>query len=117
MKKNMLALITMSNFWSDRLAPLCDQLAWVSWLREHRLPLQVAGDGAHCRGQAAVTAWSIRPGCLQDVDAVLALWLGAGSPPSATDTREGLACLLATDDQALLLAEVDGQLVGSLIAA
>lgn len=61
--------------------------------------------------------WSIRPGCSQDIDEVLALWLAAGSPPSATDTHEGLACLLAADGDALLIAESDGRLVASLIAA
>ncbi len=63
------------------------------------------------------TAWSIGPGCQQDIDEVLALWLAAGSLPSATDTREGLACLLAADADALLIAKADGHLIGSLIAA
>ena len=47
----------------------------------------------------------------------MALWDAAGSPPSVTDTREGLRCLLAAGEEALLLAEIGGALVGSLIAA
>ncbi len=38
------------------------------------------------------------------------------SAPTVTDTREGLLCLLAADEDALLIA-ADGLVVGSLIAA
>lgn len=61
--------------------------------------------------------WAIRSAGVQDVAAVLDLWSAAGSLPSVTDSREGLARLLATDSRALLVAELDGVLVGSLIAA
>lgn len=47
---------------------------------------------------------------------MLALWDAAGSPPSVTDTREGLRRLLAAGEEALLLAEIGVALVGSLIA-
>jgi ribosomal protein S18 acetylase RimI-like enzyme len=52
----------------------------------------------------------------QDIEPVLALWDAAGSPPSVTDTREGLRRLLAAGEEALLLAEIGVALVGSLIA-
>ena len=52
-----------------------------------------------------------------DIDDVLDLWRAAGSAPGATDTREHLVRLLTADPQALLVAEADGTLVGSLIAA
>jgi ribosomal protein S18 acetylase RimI-like enzyme len=67
---------------------------------------------------SAVTPdWTIRSATEQDIEPVLCLWGAAGSSPSVTDTREGLLVLLATDEGALLLAEHDGTVVGSLIAA
>lgn len=59
----------------------------------------------------------IRSATDQDIDTVLISWDTAGGPSSATDTREGLACLMDIDCDALLVAELDGGLVGSLIAA
>jgi ribosomal protein S18 acetylase RimI-like enzyme len=61
--------------------------------------------------------WAIRSGGKEDIPALLDLWVLAGSAPSVSDSPEGLAQLLATDPQALLVAELDGVLVGSLIAA
>ena len=61
--------------------------------------------------------WTIRSASVQDIAAVLDLWTAAGSLPSVSDSPEGLARLLAADPQALLVAERDGVLVGSLIAA
>jgi ribosomal protein S18 acetylase RimI-like enzyme len=61
--------------------------------------------------------WSIRSAGAQDIAAVLDLWIAAGSLPSVTDSRDGLAQLLAADAQALRVAELDGVLAGSLIAA
>jgi ribosomal protein S18 acetylase RimI-like enzyme len=61
--------------------------------------------------------WTIRSAGEEDITAVLDLWVAAGSLPSVSDSPEGLAQLLATDPQALLIAELDGVLVGSLIAA
>jgi ribosomal protein S18 acetylase RimI-like enzyme len=60
---------------------------------------------------------TIRSAGEEDIAAVLDLWAAAGSLPSVTDSCDGLARLLATDPQALLVAELDGVLVGSLIAA
>ncbi len=61
--------------------------------------------------------WTIRSAGEDDIAAVLDLWAAAGSLPSVTDSSDGLARLLATDPQALLVAELGGVLVGSLIAA
>jgi ribosomal protein S18 acetylase RimI-like enzyme len=60
----------------------------------------------------------IRAAARQDVPAVLALWARARSGNASTpDTPAGVERLLATDPQALLVAERDGELVGALIAA
>ena len=48
---------------------------------------------------------------------MLKLWAVAGSLPTVSDTHEGLACLLANDREALVLAEAGEVVVGSLIAA
>ncbi len=61
--------------------------------------------------------WTIRSAIEEDIQSVLDLWVAAGSLPSVTDSRDGLTGLLAADSQALLVAEHDGVLVGSLIAA
>jgi ribosomal protein S18 acetylase RimI-like enzyme len=60
---------------------------------------------------------TIRSATEQDVESVLCLWEASGGPPTITDTHEGLSTLLAGDSEALLLAEHDGAVVGSLIAA
>jgi ribosomal protein S18 acetylase RimI-like enzyme len=64
-----------------------------------------------------VSEFSIRSAGVQDIAAMLDLWAAAGSLPSVSDSPEGLAGLLAADPQALLVAELDGVLAGSLIAA
>ena len=61
--------------------------------------------------------WTIRNATEEDIAAVLDLWAAAGSLPSVTDSTDGLIHLLATDPQALLVAELEGVLFGSLIAA
>jgi ribosomal protein S18 acetylase RimI-like enzyme len=61
--------------------------------------------------------WTIRNAIEDDIQSVLDLWAAAGSLPSVTDSRDGLTRLLATDPQALLVAEHDSVLAGSLIAA
>lgn len=40
---------------------------------------------------------SIRTAREQDIEPIPALWVAVGSPPSVTDTRAGLASLLASD--------------------
>jgi ribosomal protein S18 acetylase RimI-like enzyme len=61
--------------------------------------------------------WTIRTATEDDIPSVLGLWAAAGSLPSITDSSDGLDRLLAADPQALLVAEFDGVLAGSLIAA
>jgi ribosomal protein S18 acetylase RimI-like enzyme len=61
--------------------------------------------------------WTIRNAAEDDIAAVLDLWIAAGSVPSVSDSREGIARLLATDPRALMVVELGGVLVGSLIAA
>lgn len=62
-----------------------------------------------------MSAWKIRPGSEQDAAAVLALWREAKSPPSPTDSEDGLDRLLHRDPDSLLLADVDQGPIGSLI--
>jgi ribosomal protein S18 acetylase RimI-like enzyme len=61
--------------------------------------------------------WTIRNATEDDIASVLDLWAAAGSLPSVSDSPGGLVGLLAADPQALLVAELDGVLAGSLIAA
>jgi ribosomal protein S18 acetylase RimI-like enzyme len=51
----------------------------------------------------------------RDIPAVLALWGKAANATSATDDADGLRSLLARDPEALLVAEHEGVLVGSVI--
>jgi ribosomal protein S18 acetylase RimI-like enzyme len=60
---------------------------------------------------------TIRSATGQDIDTVLSLWGRAGSPPSVTDTHDGLLRLIAVDSDGLLVAEASGIVAGSLIAA
>ncbi len=59
---------------------------------------------------------AIRAGRSEDVERVLLLWRRADAAPSVSDDAEGVTTLLARDPEALLLAEDDGELVGTLIA-
>jgi ribosomal protein S18 acetylase RimI-like enzyme len=61
--------------------------------------------------------WMIRSATSADASAILSLWRAAEVPTGVSDTLEGLGALLAADRDALLLAESDGRVVGSLIAA
>ncbi len=61
--------------------------------------------------------WTIRSVSEEDIPSVLDLWAAAGSLPSVTDSLDGLIRLLVADPQALLVAELDSVLAGSLIAA
>lgn len=61
--------------------------------------------------------WSIRAGARSDAEAVLALWSAAGSVETPTDSAASLRALLRHDPQSLLVADADGEVVGSLIAA
>ena len=57
----------------------------------------------------------LRPGTTDDLESVLKLWQDAAEPTS-TDSAEALAELLRHDPGALVVAETDGRIVGSVIA-
>ncbi|MFI6549208.1 GNAT family N-acetyltransferase [Streptomyces prunicolor] len=58
----------------------------------------------------------IRSAALPDIDAVLTFWREAAEGTSISDDRDGVARLIDRDPDALILAERDGRLVGSVIA-
>ncbi|MFK0286408.1 GNAT family N-acetyltransferase [Streptomyces sp. NPDC090499] len=63
-----------------------------------------------------MTDLRIRAATSGDLDAVLAFWRTAAEGTSISDDRGGVDRLLATDPEALLLAELDGEVVGTVIA-
>ncbi|MGW0881432.1 GNAT family N-acetyltransferase [Streptomyces sp. NPDC002671] len=58
----------------------------------------------------------IRPALPDDLDAVLAFWKKAAEGTSISDDREGVERLVARDPETLILAEQNGELVGTVIA-
>lgn len=58
----------------------------------------------------------IRPATPADLDAVLAFWKTAAEGTSISDDRAGVERLVERDPGALLLAEADGELAGTVIA-
>jgi ribosomal protein S18 acetylase RimI-like enzyme len=58
----------------------------------------------------------LRAGNLGDIGAVLALWKRAETGPSTTESADDVRWLLERDPDALLLADADGAVVGSLVA-
>ncbi|MFF3377191.1 GNAT family N-acetyltransferase [Streptomyces sp. NPDC002680] len=58
----------------------------------------------------------IRHATPADIDTVLAFWREAAEGTSISDDRDGVARLVNRDPEALLLAERDGVLVGTVIA-
>ncbi|MFE1885469.1 GNAT family N-acetyltransferase [Streptomyces diastatochromogenes] len=56
---------------------------------------------------------SARP---DDLDAVLAFWKTAAEGTSISDDRDGVERLVTRDPEALILAELAGELVGTVIA-
>lgn len=65
------------------------------------------------------TGWpfSIRTAREDEADVVLACWAAAGAVPTVSDDRDGVEQLLRHDPAALLLAEADGAVVGTVVAA
>ena len=57
----------------------------------------------------------VRAGRPEDVSTVLRFWTQATSVASSTDDPESVRALLARDPEALLVAELDGRVVGTLI--
>jgi hypothetical protein len=60
--------------------------------------------------------WTLRTGRLSDAGAVLLLWAEADAEPTRTDDVASLQRLIVHDPAALIVAEEDGRLVGSVIA-
>jgi ribosomal protein S18 acetylase RimI-like enzyme len=60
---------------------------------------------------------SIRTATVADVELILALWLLAETAPSTTDDASALNLLIETNPDALLLAEDNDTIIGTLIAA
>ncbi|WP_033818661.1 GNAT family N-acetyltransferase [Kitasatospora sp. MBT63] len=58
----------------------------------------------------------IRTAVLDDVPALLAFWARAAEGTSISDDPAGVAALITRDPQALLVAEDDGALAGTVIA-
>ncbi|MGD1221215.1 MULTISPECIES: GNAT family N-acetyltransferase [Streptomyces] len=63
-----------------------------------------------------MTELRIRAAEPADVDAVLGFWKVAAEGTSISDDRDGVERLVARDPEALILAERDGELVGTVIA-
>ncbi|MBB1252979.1 GNAT family N-acetyltransferase [Streptomyces alkaliterrae] len=58
----------------------------------------------------------IRCATRSDIDTVLRFWRDAAEGTSISDDQDGVARLVGRDPEALLLAEWDGELVGTVIA-
>ncbi|MER6346457.1 GNAT family N-acetyltransferase [Streptomyces sp. NPDC001595] len=63
-----------------------------------------------------MTELRIRAATPDDLDTVLAFWKTAAEGTSISDDRDGVERLVARDPEALILAEVSGELVGTVIA-
>ncbi|MFC5218105.1 GNAT family N-acetyltransferase [Streptomyces coerulescens] len=63
-----------------------------------------------------MTELRIRAATADDLDAVLAFWKTAAEGASISDDRDGVERLVARDPEALILAEQDDRLVGTVIA-
>jgi ribosomal protein S18 acetylase RimI-like enzyme len=63
-----------------------------------------------------MTDLRIRAARPEDLDAVLAFWKVSAEGTSISDDRDGVGRLVARDPEALILAEDDGGLVGTVIA-
>nr|WBO76606.1 GNAT family N-acetyltransferase [Streptomyces sp. SBE_14.2] len=63
-----------------------------------------------------MTELRIRAAGPEDLDTVLAFWKSAAEGTSISDDREGVERLVARDPEALILAERNGELVGTVIA-
>jgi len=58
----------------------------------------------------------VRLATAEDVGEVLALWAAAGGPTRTVPTASAVNQLLETDPHALVLAEDDGRVIGTMIA-
>ncbi len=67
-------------------------------------------------GEEKRSAPEFREAAIRDAAAVLALWHEAGANPGHTDDLESIARLIARDPGALIVAECERRIVGSVIA-
>ncbi|WP_100839002.1 GNAT family N-acetyltransferase [Kitasatospora fiedleri] len=63
-----------------------------------------------------MSEYELRAARPEDIDAVLAFWAESAEGTSISDDRAGVARLLERDPQALLLAEHEGAILGTVIA-
>jgi ribosomal protein S18 acetylase RimI-like enzyme len=61
------------------------------------------------------SSWLIRPGRVADAKALLQLWRSAEATPSVTDSVPDIQRVMAAKCALVLLAEIDGQVAGSII--
>jgi ribosomal protein S18 acetylase RimI-like enzyme len=78
------------------------------------LEFPVSGEGPWW--DRRMTDLRIRAAVPDDLDTVLAFWKTAAEGTSISDDREGVERLVARDPESLILAELDGELVGTVIA-
>ena len=64
-----------------------------------------------------MSSFAVRPATPHDASAILELWRLADAEPTRTDDEASICSLIAHDPDALLVAEDEGELVGSVIAA
>jgi ribosomal protein S18 acetylase RimI-like enzyme len=62
-----------------------------------------------------LASFSIRECRPEEVEFILALWRQAEATPSVTDNADDLRRAVSDSEASVLVAEVDGQLVGSII--
>jgi ribosomal protein S18 acetylase RimI-like enzyme len=67
--------------------------------------------------EQAANSLSIRPCQLEDIEAILELWRQADATPSVTDTADDLKRAISESSAHVLVAEIGGRIVGSIIGA
>jgi ribosomal protein S18 acetylase RimI-like enzyme len=60
--------------------------------------------------------WALRTAGAEDAPAVVALWRAAGAAATVSDDPASVERLVTHDPEALIVAELDGEIVASLIA-
>src|SRR5205823_3747004 len=60
-------------------------------------------------------SWTIRPATPDDVNALLELWRRADAVPGVTDSAESIRLAMTAPNALILVAEVNGQVLGSVI--